>query len=519
MVTAIDFFCGAGGSSTGLTAAGIEVRGAANHWALAIETHNSNHPETEHYLDDLQQAHPSLYPRADIAWFSPECTNHSLAKGKKRKNLNQLDLWGENKIDPAEERSRATMREVVEFSEYHRYEIVIVENVVDIRYWSYYDQWLQSMINLGYHYRTLYLNAMFFGVPQSRDRWYTVFWKRGNKAPDLDFRPRANCEKHGAIHAVQAWKKPEFPWGRYGANRQYTYRCPQCGSEVYPQTRPAYEVIDWAIPAPTIGERERPLKPKTIQRIKTGLRKFGRNPLLVDLGHTHAAHSGKVSNVQRPLPTQTTRQTLALTSAPFILSYTNSESPPRGVDKKLFAITTGFTQRLVIPPFILSYYGRDNAQSPADSPLPVIPTEKRHSLVIPPFFVQMRKDNAPYLGDQPLATIVAGGMQHYLVSPPWIMAYYGNAPTYAPTNEPMPTQTTVQRHALIQPDSDAVVEACRFRMLEPHELKLGMSFPDKYIILGNKRDQVRQIGNAVACNVAQWIAERCVASLSEGAQR
>jgi len=116
-ITAMDYFCGAGGSSTGLVAAGIEVRGAANHWRLAIDTHNTNHPQTEHFLDDLQQAHPSWYPRTTIAWFSPECTNHSLAKGRKRKGIGQLDLWGESKVDPAEERSRATMREVVEFSD------------------------------------------------------------------------------------------------------------------------------------------------------------------------------------------------------------------------------------------------------------------------------------------------------------------------------------------------------------------------------------------------------------------
>jgi DNA (cytosine-5)-methyltransferase 1 len=50
-------------------------------------------------------------------------------------------------------------------------------------------------------------------------------------------------------------------------------------------------------------------------------------------------------------------------------------------------------------------------------------------------------------------------------------------------------------------------------MLEPEELKRAQSFPDEYVILGNKREQVKQIGHAVACNVAQWIAQRCVESL------
>ena len=43
-LTFTDIFCGAGGSSSGLTAAGFELRLAANHWARAIETHASNFP-------------------------------------------------------------------------------------------------------------------------------------------------------------------------------------------------------------------------------------------------------------------------------------------------------------------------------------------------------------------------------------------------------------------------------------------------------------------------------------------
>ncbi|HEX3649759.1 MAG TPA: DNA cytosine methyltransferase, partial [Pseudonocardiaceae bacterium] len=41
-LTFTDIFCGAGGSSIGLTAAGFELRLAANHWARAIETHAAN---------------------------------------------------------------------------------------------------------------------------------------------------------------------------------------------------------------------------------------------------------------------------------------------------------------------------------------------------------------------------------------------------------------------------------------------------------------------------------------------
>ena len=41
------------------------------------------------------------------------------------------------------------------------------------------------------------------------------------------------------------------------------------------------------------------------------------------------------------------------------------------------------------------------------------------------------------------------------------------------------------------------VMACRFRMLEPHEIAAGMSFPLDYRWQGTKRERVRLAGNAV----------------------
>lgn len=404
MTTIIDFFCGAGGSSTGLHAAGFEVVAAANHWQLAIETHNTNHPNTEHFLDDLQ----------------------------------------------------------------------------DIRYWEYFDQWLTDMHNLGYHSRLLYLNAQFFGVPQSRDRFYAVFWRKGNRAPSLDFRPLAQCDRHGTVKAVQAFKKSEFPWGRYGERRQYQYRCPHCGAVVKPEHVPAASVIDWSLTAPRIGDRERPLKPRTMERIRAGLKKFGRVAHVADLGHMHAEHPGKVTLVESVLPTQSTQQTLSLVE-PFLTAQHDGRNPLRSLTDPLWAVT-----------------GMNNEQQ----------------LVVPPFLAVMKNSSAdgynqPCLSvDDPLSTIVATASQHALV-----MSYYGDSPTFAPVSQPLPTMRTVEHEALIEVTDD-LVDSCGFRMLEPHELKRGMSFPDQYVILGTKKDQVRQIGNAVCCHVAQWIGEQVLASLA-----
>jgi DNA (cytosine-5)-methyltransferase 1 len=130
-ITVTDQFCGCGGSSSGAAQAGCEIVMAINHWSLAVETHNTNFPATRHDCVDISACDPRRYPSTDILLTSPECTNHTLSKGKKRKNLGQLDLFNSQTIDPAEERSRATMWDVVRFSEYHNYNFVIVENVVD----------------------------------------------------------------------------------------------------------------------------------------------------------------------------------------------------------------------------------------------------------------------------------------------------------------------------------------------------------------------------------------------------
>lgn len=512
-ITAIDLFCGAGGSSTGLVNAGVRVQTAVNHWKLAIDTHATNHPDTDHDCADIRQTHPAIYPRTNIFWASPECTNHSLAKGRKRKNIDQLDLWGNSQVDPTEERSRATMREVVEFAEYHRHEIIIVENVVDIRYWQHYDAWTTEMTNLGYKHKALYLNAQFFSVPQSRDRIYIVFWRKGNKAPDLDFRPPAICEKHGQVEAVQSWKKPESQWGRFGSRRQYVYRCPQCAAEVMPFYVPAAVAIDWSLPSQRIGDREKPLKPKTIERILAGLKKFSRQAELIDLGYEGGDRN---YDVDAPMPTQTTRQTLALLQ-PFIAEM-RQHSNGRALSEALATIVSSARHHaLVTPPFLTSQHqnpdGTANRVRGIDEPMPVITTfNNEHQLVVPPYLLSMNhSDERSDSTEQPMPTVMPQTVRA-LVIPPIVAAYYGNDWTYAAASEPMPTQTTVQRHALITPEE--MLPDCGFRMLSPAELQRGMSFEDSYIILGNKREQVRQIGNAVCPNVAEAIVKRCVESLA-----
>jgi len=333
-VTVTDQFCGAGGSSIGATAAGAELKLALNHWPLAIETHNSNFPDALHDCTDISACDPRRYPSTDILITSPECTNHSLAKGKARR-LSHPDLFGAVKADPAAERSRATMWDVPRFAEFHRYQLIVVENVVEARSWVLWEAWLHAMQLLGYDWEIVYFNSMFaHPTPQSRDRMYVVFWRRGAPRPDLAIQPAAFCARcQGNVQAVQSWKNPRKRWGKY--RQQYVYRCPTCQAQVEPYYYCAANAIDWSLPAPRIGDRERPLKERTLARIRVGLEKFGRRPLLMDRIH----------------------------------------NPTRD------------RHALVVPPFLVSYYTRVSgiqaAVAGVDEPVPTVPGWAVHYLAQP----------------------------------------------------------------------------------------------------------------------------------------
>ena len=79
------FFCGGGGSTDGIVRyTNIPVVGAVNHDLAAIRMHQTNHPFTEHYKEDVFAVDPKEfsggYPMG-FAWFSPDCTHFSRARG------------------------------------------------------------------------------------------------------------------------------------------------------------------------------------------------------------------------------------------------------------------------------------------------------------------------------------------------------------------------------------------------------------------------------------------------------
>ncbi|EQD27259.1 type II restriction-modification system DNA cytosine-specific methylase [mine drainage metagenome] len=72
IVTAVDAFCGAGGTSKGLAPAcrdiGAEVDLLAiNHWDVAVKTHSENHPWARHLQSRIESVRPrEAFPRGKL---------------------------------------------------------------------------------------------------------------------------------------------------------------------------------------------------------------------------------------------------------------------------------------------------------------------------------------------------------------------------------------------------------------------------------------------------------------------
>lgn len=546
--TITDLFCGAGGSGLGAHAAGFEMKIAANHWQQAIDTHSANFPDTEHDCADISQVNPRRYPATDVLWASPECTNHSQAKGKAR-SLQQPDLFGDVLPDEAAERSRATMWDVPRFAEAmltrgHPYKAIVVENVVEAAKWLMWDAWLHAMTSLGYEHQLVFLNSMHAQAiaapraPQSRDRLYIVFHRKGQPRPDVEPRPVAWCEPcQETVAAVQSWKRPEKRWGRYRS--QYVYRCPnhQCRfSVVEPYALPAASAIDWTMPGLRIGDRTKPLSVKTIARIEAGLRKYGDRALTFEArGNTFARLGAdgrpvyaRAWPVDQPTATLTTTETRALvvpvegregkqarsTDEPMRTMTARAETalvvPTGGTWREgaisaaepFAAVTTRETDALVVP-----YYGSSQSASSADEPIGTLTTKDRYGVA---FIAELRGGGSKHRDvAEPLATVTASGNHHMLVRHNSSKGAGGEMCT--PVSEPARTITTKGHQSLVSVERQ--VEDCTFRMLEPHEIQAAMAFGTEYRVLGNRREKVRQLGNGVTPPAAEFLLRAVAASL------
>ncbi len=581
-LTVTDLFCGAGGSSSGLVEAGYRVVIAANHWALAIESHQINHPDTDHSQADISQVNPAYFPKTHVLWGSPECTNHSIAKGVKRQRQQDqalFELDGTRPLpDEAANRSRATMWDIPRFAEHHRYMAIILENVVDAYRWDQFDAWQMAMRALGYRMQLVWLNSMHAQIgglpaPQSRDRMYVVMWRedlvsKDRQGPDVGkwTRPMALCPEHGEVQAVQAFKKKEA-WGRYRA--QYVYSCPTCWTPIEPGWLAAESIIDWSLPAPRIGDRAKPLAPKTRERIRRGIERHWAPIIAKAAGNTYdgvTTGSGylRVSDLDAPIPAQTGTAEHGLAMPPAFLAQFRERDRTQTLDKTLpTVVADGAGQALLVPVegrdgksaasageplrtqstrnetgLLVPYYSK-GASRPTTEPMGTVTTVDSAGLVVP-----LRNHGVAKPISHPIDTVSAEGNHHALVlmnthenrarsvTEPLPTATtattqalvmrnnLGGAEMTTPATEPLRTLTTGGHQSLLEPGVPISldVDDAGFRMLEPHEIQLGMGFAADYHLVGSKRDKVKQAGNAVtppaARDLGHAVAEFLLAVLA-----
>lgn len=460
----MDLFSGLGGFSIGAVLAGAVLKLAGNHWIRSYETHSLNFGDAEHLLGDLSVENPKRFKRglANVLICSPECRLHSVARNH-REAVAELSHYDPNR---EAERSRCTMWCPQRFAEWMKFDYVICENVVEVRRWNRFPDWLREWDKLGYNVQVVCANSAFFGNEQSRDRAFFVISRKGLPLPNLDFRPPGwcwTCERD--TFGVQTWRPaalrnatPIGPMGKFGPRNQYEYRCETCGDVCAPYVEPACQAIDWSIEAPAIGDRARlglrPLVENTMKRLERGKRRMGYVEQLV------------VNGEARPvwLPAMGQR-----------------------------------ASGLVAP-------------------------ERAHSLVY------MRNNVMPTAVDAgPALAVCASGNHHGLLGAPhghpraYLAAYNGSGDNMRSIDDPAGALVTTDRHALLVPSvgeapgNDFDLEEATYRMLcGPEAVRLmgAHERPDgsEYVVSGNGTETVRQAGNAIVPIVGANVLDRCLSA-------
>lgn len=532
----IDGFAGGGGASTGIEQAiGRPVDIAVNHSPTAIAIHKANHPETQHFCQDIKSLWPLHATRmrpVSGAWFSPDCKEFSRAKG-----------------GPVKDRSiRALCWEVVAWMRDVQPSVAFLENVEEFQYAAPLDEegrpiaghegrefkrFVRAIRALGYCVDWKMIPACDFGAPTTRNRLYMIMRRDGLPI---------------------VWPKPT-----HGAPGSAGVR----SGRLLPY-RTAAECIDWSLRCPSIFARKKDLAEATKRRIAAGVMRYVVNaaePFIVPVTHTQ---SGPRTNaVSKPLPTITTANggefsLVDVQLAPHITKFrsgsigsaasgplptvtANGEparpagacplglvgatlvkmgngeregQAPRALDpaKPLGTVTAIGSQAAVATAFLSSFYTSNTNGGRADpqKPLKTATAGGNHHSVVAAHLEQANTGSIGHDARTPLSTILGKGANQRVVEtvmveadalPPeqleratrvaaFLVKYYGTdgeseAAQIQSVDRPLDTITTKARFAVVTVTIDArtyVIVDIGLRMLKPRELARAQGFPETYIL-------------------------------------
>ncbi|NLK77544.1 MAG: DNA cytosine methyltransferase [Clostridiales bacterium] len=542
----VDNFAGGGGASTGIElATGYSVDIAINHDPEAIKMHKANHPNTEHYCENVWAVDPVKackgHPVA-LAWFSPDCKHFSKAKGGKPKDKNIRGLaWV-----------------ACRWAGLVRPRVIMLENVEEFKTWGplnrghhpikskqgkTFEKFVQQLTDLGYEVQFKELVAADYGAPTMRKRFFLI----------------ARCDGKPIV-----WPEPTHAPADSEAVKNGLLE-PYVG---------AYTQLDFSLPCPSIFDTSeeikekygiravRPLAQKTMDRIARGLKKFvldnpepfiiqcnhggerrpndirepmptitGKHgygivePYMVQIGQTGFSKD-RSKDVREPLTTIVSKNEHCLIE-PKLAPYmgTNTTNHPGGNCKDpIHTITTG-NQQCLISPTLIQYHSeiaKDEVRGQTiKDPIMTVDSSNRYGLVTS-FLSKFYKSGTGQDLREPLHTITTSA-GHFGEVRAFLIKYYGDA-TGQDIEQPLDTVTTKDRFGLVTIEGvDYQIVDIGLRMLEPRELYGCQGFPEDYIIDHDytgktypRSEQVRRCGNAVcppipAALVRANLPELCVA--------
>ncbi len=453
----VDFYSGGGGASTGLEMfLKRDVDIAINHNHEAIDMHKMNHPNTKHYCESVWAVNPiqaCMGRPIGVAWFSPDCTHFSKAKGSTPVSQNIRGLaWVTVK-----------WAALVKIRKFH------LENVEEFKTWGPVKDGKPIKARQGEYFNG-FIKALTTGLekdsPVYKDIYnalfkfnYDINYKlslykkiKSGLGYDLEHKVLKACDygiptirKRFFMSARNDGKAINWPEATHGDK----------GSELLPYKTVADHVIDWSLPAKSIFNRKRPLADKTMQRIAKGIQRF-----VID----------------------------------------NPE--PYIVKGEMGAFITECAN------------GSSQRNMPINEPLRTICAKVKggHFALVTSYVVKMRGTNLGHKIDEPLHTISAGG-NHFGEVRAFLIKYYGKIGGQSVT-EPLHTVRAADCFGLvlIKGEKYQIVDVA-LRMLAPHELYAAHDFPLNYIISHNSKgkkntikNQVARVGNSVPPTMAGLIA-------------
>jgi DNA (cytosine-5)-methyltransferase 1 len=275
---------------------------------------------------------------------------------------------------------------------------------------------------------------------------------------------------------------------------------------VKPYYYAAFNCIDWTIPGEKIGDRKKPLAAKTIERIKAGLERYSGQGFILDLTYKNGI---RVKGLTENVSTQTTFQDKSIVM-PFLIKHEHSRHLNlKSANEPGFTQTTCDSIGFVVPQLVSNY--SPGYSKPITEPSGTITCQDHHGLLIP-FAINLYKFSDI---NKPIRTQQAGGVHHGIVTgKAWntfIASYYSGSNGTFHISDQMPTVTTNDRAGFCSIEER--IDDCYYRMLKPHEVQKAMAFADNYIVLGNSKEKVKQLGNAVTPPVMKWIVKKAVESL------